>query len=97
MRVATLLAAFSPAAAISLPRNAPRIDECGRYPSGRGYARVSLARTLCGAPLTLPTQKQPTQRSRAVPVIFHRSGVAGLDKRVTYAAPKAAYYAIPKV
>lgn len=55
VRVATLLAAFSPAAAISIPRNAPRIDECAnarpnvarfrfrRYPSGRGAGRAQLS------------------------------------------------------
>lgn len=71
VRVATLLAAFSPAAAISTPRNAPRIDECAnarpnvarfrfrRYPSGRGAGRAQLSTLLIAA--------------RSCP--FHRIGV----------------------
>lgn len=64
VRVATLLAAFSPAAAISNPRNAPRIDECANARPqccalpisplpfrSRRWARATLHASHCGAPL----------------------------------------------
>lgn len=84
VRVATLLAAFSPAAAISHPRNAPRIDECAnarhnvarfrfrRYPSGRGAGRAQLS--------TLPIAARPC------PISTHR-GLRSLRSR----APRHAF------
>ena len=79
VRVATLLAAFSPAAAISNPRNAPRIDECANARPqccalpisplpfrSRRWARATLHASHCGAPLPFPTHRGlRSLRSRA--------------------------------
>lgn len=88
VRVATLLAAFSPAAAISNPRNAPRIDECANARPqccalpisplpfrSRRWARATIHASHCGAPLPFPTHRGlRSLRSRAPRHAFHLKG-----------------------
>ena len=77
--VATLLAAFSPAAAITNPHHARRIDECANARPqccalpisplpfrSRRWARATLHASHCGAPLPFPTHRGlRSLRSRA--------------------------------